>query len=132
MKVAELQVQQFVPGPAAVGTPPKPNGVQPASPAARPFRDVFQEKLQAEAGLRFSAHALHRLNDRGIELTASTMNRLQEGVNKMAQKGTNNSLILLDDNAFIVNVKNRVVITALDKNSTQGNVFTNIDGVAII
>ena len=46
-------------------------------------------------------------------------------------KGINESLVLVDDMAFIVNIKNNTVITAMDKNSSDENVFTNIDGAVI-
>jgi len=132
LKVGEIQIRQL-------------NTIQPVQPGrstnrpketaekgSQSFAEVFQNSLKENPDLRFSAHALKRLDNRGIELDQPAIHRLQEGVKKMETKGAKNSLILMDDNAFIVNIKNHVVVTALEKNSTAGNVFTNIDGVAIM
>jgi len=72
------------------------------------------------------------LDERQISMSKSELTRLTEGVKKVEDKGANSSLILIDDMAYIVSVKNKIVVTALDKNSTLGNVFTNIDSVAIV
>ncbi len=132
MKVADLQIRQL-PTIQSINPGQQVNRANETNKPGKPtFSEVFQSTLKDHEGLRFSAHALKRLNHRGIELDGLALNRLEEGVKKMELKGAKNSLILMDDNAFIVNVKNRVVVTALEKNSTQGNVFTNIDGVAIM
>ena len=39
------------------------------------------------------------------------------------------SLVLVDDLAFIVNVKNKTVVTAV--NDKEERIFTNIDGAVI-
>jgi flagellar operon protein len=59
------------------------------------------------------------------------MERLSAGMQAAGQKGINESLVMVDQLAFIVNVKNQTVITALDGNETDQNVFTNIDGAVI-
>ena len=59
------------------------------------------------------------------------IDRLSAGMQAAGQKGINESLVMVDQLAFIVNVKNQTVITALDKNDSNGNVFTNIDGAVI-
>ncbi|HPF29605.1 MAG TPA: flagellar protein, partial [Lachnospiraceae bacterium] len=38
----------------------------------------------------------------------------------------------VDSLAFIVNVPNSTVITAMDQSETEENIFTNIDGAVII
>lgn len=96
------------------------------------FTDVLQEKIKAESGLKFSAHALRRLEERGVDLRPSQVERLKEGVQKAGEKGAKSSLILMDNQAFIVSVKNRVVVTVLNGERVKGNVFTNIDSVAIV
>lgn len=89
------------------------------------FADVFES-------LKFSKHASSRLQDRNIELSESQMDRLNAGMQKANEKGINESLVLMDQMAFIVNVKNSTVITALNDQEMKDNVFTNIDGAIIV
>lgn len=90
------------------------------------FADVLESKV------KFSKHAGERLADRNIKLTESQLERLEEGTRKADEKGINESLVLVDDMAFIVNVKNNTVITAMDQNDNRENIFTNIDGAVIM
>lgn len=96
------------------------------------FSEILGEKVNERDGLKFSAHAMRRLDDRQINLTALDLSRLTKGVNLAEEKGAKSSLILVDKNAYIVSVKNRTVVTALTEEATLGNVFTNIDSVAIV
>lgn len=104
---------------------------QNATFQGKSFDEILKEKSNANS-INFSKHALERLNDRNIKLTDSQINRLNTGLNLAKEKGINNSLILMDDLAFIANTKNNTVITAVDKNSVKENVFTNINGAVII
>jgi flagellar operon protein len=92
---------------------------------AKSFSDVFDS-------LKFSKHASSRLKDRDIELTGSQIDRLNAGMQKANEKGINESLVLMDQMAFIVNVKNSTVITAMNETEIKDNVFTNIDGAIIV
>ena len=94
------------------------------------FADVFERK-QANENIRFSKHASVRLSDRNIELTDSQIDRLNAGTQQAGKKGINESLVLVDQLAFIVNVKNNTVITAMDSSDADENVYTNIDGAVI-
>lgn len=89
-------------------------------------------KKSYDAELKFSKHAVNRLSDRKIELSGEQLSRLNEGTKKANAKGIQESLVLVDDLAFIVNVKNNTVITAMDQAETGESVFTNIDGAVII
>ncbi|MCR4806219.1 MAG: flagellar protein [Lachnospiraceae bacterium] len=92
---------------------------------AKSFSEVFDS-------LKFSKHASTRLKDRDIELTGSQIDRLNAGMQKANEKGINESLVLMDQMAFIVNVKNSTVITAMNETEIKDNVFTNIDGAIIV
>jgi len=96
------------------------------------FKKVLNEKkLESYDSVKFSKHAVNRLNDRNIELSGNQLDRLYAGTQMAGKKGINESLVLVDELAFIVNVKNKVVVTAIDKGDTNDNVFTNIDGAVI-
>ena len=82
--------------------------------------------------LKVSGHAQSRLASRGIEMDGAAWDRVKEGVDRAAAKGARESLVLMDDVALVVSVKNRTVITAVDKASLRDNVFTNIDSAVIV
>ncbi len=96
------------------------------------FEDIFKQKLQSTSELKFSKHATQRLDDRNIELTEEQSLRLEEGVMKASAKGITDSLVLVDTLAFIVNVPNQTVVTAMDQTESEENIFTNIDGAVIV
>lgn len=100
------------------------------------FEDVLREKTrdlnQTDSSLKFSKHASMRLQSRNINLTDAQNARLQHGVEQASEKGIQESLVLIDTLAFIVNVPNKTVVTAMDQTETTNNVFTNIDGAVIM
>lgn len=96
------------------------------------FEELLKQKISGTSELKFSKHATQRLDDRNIVLTDEQSLRLEEGVMKASEKGITDSLVLVDSLAFIVNVPNQTVITALDQAESEENVFTNIDGAVIV
>jgi flagellar operon protein len=96
------------------------------------FAKVFQEQLSVADDLKFSVHALKRLESRQIALDNREMALLKDAVNRAEAKGAKESLILMDRLALVVSVKNRTVITALDDHSLKDNIFTNIDSAVIV
>jgi flagellar operon protein len=106
------------------------------------FSKVFAGELASKSeaahpqrttsGLEFSAHALNRLQERNVRLTHQGLERLDHGVQLAEQKGSVNTLVLMDDTAFIVSVKNRKVVTAITRDGAVDNVFTQIDSAAIV
>lgn len=87
---------------------------------------------QLKQPLKFSAHANQRLQDRNIKLDQATMLKVNDAIDKAEAKGVEDTLVLTRDAALIVSVKNRTVVTAMDRNNLNGNVFTNIDGAVIV
>lgn len=96
------------------------------------FQEVLQKKVQTDNNLRFSKHASVRLQQRGIDLTEGQLERLMDGTRKAGQKGIKDSLVIVDELAFIVNVPNSTVVTAMDSKDAVENIFTNIDGAVIM
>lgn len=98
------------------------------------FEQVLNDKQKSASetvasGLKFSKHANERLASRNIDLSKEQVARLEYGTNRAREKGIKESLVMVDNLAFIVNVKNNTVITAV--NDTADSVFTNIDGAVI-
>jgi flagellar operon protein len=114
---------------------------QPIPPASQPDTTRSKDQQQspstsfadvlAEKTLKFSRHANEMITRRGIDITANRMDRITDAVDKASAKGARDSLILVDDLALVVSVKNRTVITAIDGSNLKGNVFTNIDSAVI-
>lgn len=135
-----------IPGKSGIGgsekTPKKPEGTKGE------FDHVLESTLKKTGGdsdiagapdlsqmkspLKFSAHASQRLQDRKIKLDPATLIKVNDAIDKAAAKGVEDTLVLTQDAALIVSVKNRTVITAMDRASLTGNVFTNIDGAVIV
>jgi flagellar operon protein len=123
-----------------VNLPPTVSSVRPVGvPVQIPptsgtgFRDILRD-VAAPAGtpLKFSAHAMQRLESRNIRLTPDDVQRMNVMADKAAAKGAKQSLFMMNDVAMVVSIKNRTVITAVDADSMKENVFTNIDSAAII
>ena len=116
--------------------------LDPAQPAQRPdsgtgatqrpggasFADVLTRETSK---VRFSSHALQRIERRGIEVGPNEMARLSQGVARAAQKGARESVVFIDGTAFVVSVRNNTVITAVGREHMREHVFTNIDSAVI-
>jgi flagellar operon protein len=113
-------------------SPKSPNSlVTPKGAEAQPV-GLSTDLSQVKAPLKFSAHASQRLQERKISLDQTTMTKVNDAIDKAEAKGIEDTLVLTKDAALIVNVKNRTVITAMDRNALVGNVFTNIDGAVVV
>ncbi len=97
------------------------------------FADTLAQKvnLPESQTLKFSNHAQKRLETRDITLTDEGLARLSSAVDKAEKRGGRESLVLMDEMAFIVNVKDRIVVTAMDANQRGEGVFTQIDSVVL-
>lgn len=96
------------------------------------FSEVLQKKVNESEGLKFSKHANARINSRQINISDEQMQRLKDGANKAGEKGIKESLVLVDSLAFIVNTTQNTVITAMNQQEANDNIYTNIDGAVII
>ena len=105
-------------------------GARRSPGAGEGFAAVLDEALQQEQ-LRFSAHARLRLGQRGIRLDEAALHRLGEAVRRAEGKGAREAVVLMEDVAYVVSVRNRTVITVVDGPRLRENVFTNIDSVVI-
>ena len=107
---------------------------QPASPSSRVGQSdagFGQVLAEATSGVSFSRHAAKRVEQRGLQMDEARLDRLGQAVDRAAEKGSRDSLILLDELALVVSVQHRTVITAMDEVTSREHVFTNIDSVVI-
>lgn len=96
------------------------------------FDKLLQENIVKQSEVKFSKHAELRLKMRNINLSNEQKEKINNAVKKAQDKGVKDSLILMDNMAFVVNIKSKTVITAVNNNELKDNVFTNIDGAIII
>lgn len=83
-------------------------------------------------GLKFSTHAVERMRTRGVQFGPEQMQKLNSAVEKARAKGAKETLVLADNAALIVSVKNNTVVTVMDSQALKENVFTNIDSTVVI
>jgi flagellar operon protein len=98
----------------------------------KPAKDIAGLKAENLSGIKFSNHAIERMQTRGISFNPDRLQKLDEAIKKAAAKGSRDTLVLMDDSAAIVSVKNNTVVTVMDKNNLKENVFTNIDSTIVI
>ena len=132
MAISQLNPMIPAQGPGRI-EPTRPGAGKPATqPVGKPFDEILKQKVDSVQEVVFSAHARDRLVQRNINLTPHDMERLQGGVQQAAGKGARESLVLMNELAFVVSVPNRTVITAMAGDTVKGNVFTQIDSAVIV
>ena len=117
-------------------TPPIATGqsvsTQRSDKSAESFSDILNREIEGGSSLKFSRHAQTRLESRNISLDSGDLDRLSSAVDKAASKGVQDSLVLMNQMAFIVSVPDKTVVTAMPVDEAGENVFTNIDGAVIV
>lgn len=112
----------------------------PNSTAVSPENSDFARELKnqlelinSESSVQFSKHAMDRISERNIDLSADNkLDRLNKAVTLAGEKGSDDALVMIDSTAFVVSVKNNKVITTLTADDMQGSIFTNIDSTVIM
>ncbi|CAM3751633.1 TIGR02530 family flagellar biosynthesis protein [Alkalicoccus chagannorensis] len=94
------------------------------------FSSMLQDKLKEPLSL--SRHAEKRMEERGIALTQETWDRMEDKVQEAKEKGVQDSVVLLDNAALVVSAENNKVITAMNREEADGQLFTNIDGAIVL
>ena len=130
--IGQVQDQYLNPKTNKVDKTPLPSGESSFASVLNKVKESADINSEGATDVRFSKHAVNRLSLRNIELTNDQMQRLQEGARQAGERGIKDSLILVDQLAFIVNVPSGTVITALDSELSNEQVFTNIDGAVIV
>jgi flagellar operon protein len=88
--------------------------------------------VQSASALKFSNHAIERMHSRGISIPPEQMKSIESAIQKAAAKGSKDTLVLAGENALIVSVKNKTVVTVMDRQGMKDNVFTNIDSTVVV
>ncbi len=127
---------------ARIGSPAPVSPQQRRGPDETPpadenrFADTLKEAQRQHdappSDVKLSAHAAERIQQRDIPLDATQRQSLNEALSKLDQKGSRDALLLRSDAAFLVNVPNRTVITAMPQDELQDRVFTQIDSAMLL
>lgn len=107
----------------------KTNQQRPTGPS---FQDVLNQVKQSDESVKFSKHAANRLDQRNIVLSDQEIKKIDSAIEKAKSKGIKDALIIMDNKAFVANIKNKTIITASTNEQLKENVFTNIDGAVIV
>jgi len=109
---------------------PRANSAATKAKAGANFAETL-EKVQNQ-DLKFSLHALNRIDQRQISLDERRLELLERAVAQAKEKGARDSLILIEDLALVVSVTNSTVVTVLEGARLKDNVFTNIDSAVVV
>ncbi len=120
----------IIPQPIGVARPQQSRGAQKAQTSGQRFDQLLNKKID-QGSVKFSRHASERMQSRGISFDAGQMQRLESAVSQASAKGCRESLVMLDETALVVSVKNDTVVTVVDREQIKNNVFTNIDSAVI-
>ncbi|MEE4254002.1 MAG: TIGR02530 family flagellar biosynthesis protein [Desulfuromusa sp.] len=122
----------IIPQPITATRPQGPSRNKQAGPPSGvgSFDQLLQNKID-QGGVKFSKHATDRMQSRGINFSSNQMQRLESAVSQVNAKGGRESLVMLDNTALVVSVKNDTVVTVVDRDQLKNNVFTNIDSAVI-
>ena len=134
MLINELKLRNLQITTGSVGTTVKAGNANHSVEGGASFAEALRTELEARnSAVGFSKHAVKRIESRNIEILDSDMlERLNKGIEIAAEKGSNETLVLVDSTAFVVSVKNNTVITTMSHEDLKGNIFTNIDSTVIM
>ena len=99
------------------------------------FDIMLRQEMDKALGARdveFSKHAISRAEERGIDITPDLIDQLRGSMIRAQAKGATNILAMDAEKAFIINVPNAKVITAITQEEMGESVFTNIDGAVFL
>lgn len=98
----------------------------------RSFAEHLEAVSEGSDDVQLSDHAKRRLAQRDISFGGTEREALTEAVEQLDGKGARNAAVLRDDAAFVVNVPNRTVVTAMDQSEMKERVFTQIDSAMML
>ncbi|HLU21899.1 TIGR02530 family flagellar biosynthesis protein [Lederbergia graminis] len=96
------------------------------------FSQYLETAQKHHSSLTISKHAGKRMIERDITIKPEIWNEIGEKVVEAKRKGVNDSLVLLENAALIVSAKNNTVITVMDRQEAENQIFTNIDGTIVM
>ncbi|MGB3544475.1 flagellar biosynthesis protein [Rubrivirga sp.] len=108
------------------------SGISEATPNAPAGSSDFAAFLRSAETFKVSAHAAQRLTEHGIDVTGPTEGQITDALNKLDAKGARDAVLIRPDAAFVVNVPNRTLVTALSPSEMRDRVVTQIDSAVLL
>lgn len=96
------------------------------------FNNLLKEKIESQNTISLSTHAAKRIQERNLEMGSEEISKLNNALKKLETKGGQDSLVITDQAAYILDVPNKKIVTAIDKDSLLDNVFTKIDSTVVV
>lgn len=87
---------------------------------------------EAPKGFHLSTHAMRRLQERNLSIDKDEYSKILSAIDKLKLKGGQDSLVITNKAAYIVDVPKNTIVTAIDKDSIGDNVFTKIDSTILM
>ena len=112
--------------------PPLIRPGQPAAGRSQKAGEGFQEQLKKVSGVKFSGHALERLEGRSLSLGQDQLQKIENALDQAEQKGARETLLICENLVLVASVDNRTVITAVGQEGLKDRVFTHIDSAVFI
>jgi len=109
-----------------------PAGTRPQSSSPASFADALRKAQQEQTPIKISAHAQQRMVQRNISMQPEELQALEQAVTALHKRGGKEALILREDAAFVVNIPNKTVVTAIDRTELRDRIFTQIDSAILI
>lgn len=107
---------------------------QPQTPVNKPSGQSFEDVLRSiqKSEVVVSKHAMERLDSRSVKLNDVELKSVSDAMDKAAEKGIKDAVIVMGDKLLIANVPNKTIITAAFKNDMKEKIITKIDGAIFI
>ncbi len=107
-------------------------GMVPRAKDGSSFNQMLQKAmLPPDVEIEFSKQAKEQMQSRGITLNVDDLVKLDKAINKAETKGAREALIMLNGNAFVVDVNDRTIINAMNRNEVKSHVFTKLDSAIL-
>ena len=95
------------------------------------FEDILEARLPAGT-VKISPDVTESLQMAGIELTPMELDRLGRGIDKLAEEGGQDGLLLSEKAGFVVDVSTRTLTSVVPVEDVKNKVFTAIDSAIVI
>ncbi len=105
------------------------------SASSQEFEQLLRQEIapsKKEIDLKISKHAQKRIDDRSLDFDQNEFLKIKDAITKLRDKGGKDSLVITGKAAYIVDVSNEKIVTAMNKDDMSENVFTKIDSTLFI